>query len=239
MVPGRYLVRPDWVRFGGPLRGHGQRRALPRHAHRLPAGDRRWAPCSLREPGPPRFAAAGDATSCAIERVWRMPAMLDERAGRLSCGAMTMTREPTGDLRRRAGLPAGHPPVARRPALERGRPGSSHACLTAGHQRDAAPALARPSWSTIGESRNVCAEPQGQPRVGCHLPPPCAGRVAALLGARASPGRRPIPRPCACRRTSRRASRPRSMSCWAIPRSAPTAIPSTRPRPCDDPTACS
>ncbi len=32
----RWLVRPDWLRFGGPLAGVGPGGALPGHAHRLP-----------------------------------------------------------------------------------------------------------------------------------------------------------------------------------------------------------
>ena len=70
--PGRYLVRPDWVRFGGSLgatvtdvryRGtHTDYRMTTALGHVL-----------LREPGPPRFAV-GAETACTIERVWRMEA---------------------------------------------------------------------------------------------------------------------------------------------------------------------
>jgi iron(III) transport system ATP-binding protein len=69
--PGRYLVRPDWVRFEGPLaasvtdvryRGtHTDYRLVTRLGSLL-----------LREPGPARFTA-GEQTSCVVERVWRMP----------------------------------------------------------------------------------------------------------------------------------------------------------------------
>ena len=68
---GRYLVRPDWLRFGGPL---DTRVADVRY--RGTHTDYRLATAVgevlLREPGPPRFAA-GDETGVTIERVWRMP----------------------------------------------------------------------------------------------------------------------------------------------------------------------
>jgi ABC-type Fe3+/spermidine/putrescine transport system ATPase subunit len=70
--PGRYLVRPDWVHFGGPIaaivldvRYRGTHTDL-----RLGTA---LGTVLLREPGPPRHAA-GDESSCAIERVWRIPA---------------------------------------------------------------------------------------------------------------------------------------------------------------------
>ncbi len=68
---GRYLVRPDWVRFDGPL-GAVVKDVRYRGTHT----DYRLATdlgvVLLRSPGPARFAA-GASTSCTIERVWRMP----------------------------------------------------------------------------------------------------------------------------------------------------------------------
>ncbi len=68
--PGRYLVRPDWVRFGGPLRATvSDVRYRGTHTdYRLqtPLGT-----LSLQELGPPRFVPAADV-DCTIERVWRM-----------------------------------------------------------------------------------------------------------------------------------------------------------------------
>jgi iron(III) transport system ATP-binding protein len=67
---GRYLVRPDWVRFGGSMsatvtdvryRGtHTDYRLLTTLGTIL-----------LRQPGPPNHAV-GARTDCSIERVWRM-----------------------------------------------------------------------------------------------------------------------------------------------------------------------
>jgi ABC-type Fe3+/spermidine/putrescine transport system ATPase subunit len=70
--PGRYLVRPDWVRFGGPTAATvSDVRYRGTHTdYRLetPLGT-----LLLREPGAPRFEL--DArTDCTIERVWRMSA---------------------------------------------------------------------------------------------------------------------------------------------------------------------
>jgi ABC-type Fe3+/spermidine/putrescine transport system ATPase subunit len=68
--PGRYLVRPDWVRFGGPLSATvSDVRYRGTHTdYRLQTG---LGTVSLRELGSPRFAATADV-DCAIERVWRM-----------------------------------------------------------------------------------------------------------------------------------------------------------------------
>jgi len=68
--PGRYLVRPDWVRFGGPLAARViDIRFRGTHTdYRLRTG---LGTVLLRDPGPPRFAI-GAAVDCAIERVWRM-----------------------------------------------------------------------------------------------------------------------------------------------------------------------
>jgi ABC-type Fe3+/spermidine/putrescine transport system ATPase subunit len=69
---GRYLVRPDWIRFGGPtsawivdIRFRGTHTD---YRLRTDLGI-----VLLREPGPPRFGM-GDQVDCAIERVWRMGA---------------------------------------------------------------------------------------------------------------------------------------------------------------------
>lgn len=68
--PGRYLVRPDWVRFGGPLSATvSDVRYRGTHTdYRLQT---RLGTVSLRELGSPRFAATAQV-DCAIERVWRM-----------------------------------------------------------------------------------------------------------------------------------------------------------------------
>jgi ABC-type Fe3+/spermidine/putrescine transport system ATPase subunit len=69
--PGRYLVRPDWVRFDGPLAAH-----VTDVRYRGTHTDYRLATALgtlfLREPGPVRHAAESE-TTCLIERVWRMP----------------------------------------------------------------------------------------------------------------------------------------------------------------------
>ena len=69
---GRYLVRPDWVRFGGPLAA-----TVTDVRYRGTHTDYRLATESgtmlLREPGTPRFAVDA-VTECTIERVWRMEA---------------------------------------------------------------------------------------------------------------------------------------------------------------------
>ncbi len=69
--PGRYLVRPDWVRFDGPLAA-----TVDDVRYRGTHTDYRLrtdlGPLLLRQPGPARFET-GDETSCVIDRVWRMP----------------------------------------------------------------------------------------------------------------------------------------------------------------------
>ena len=69
--PGRYLVRPDWVRFGGSLpatvedvRYHGTHTD-----YRLLTT---LGSLVLREPGAARFRV-GEQAACRVERVWRMP----------------------------------------------------------------------------------------------------------------------------------------------------------------------
>ena len=70
--PGRYMVRPDWVRFEGPLVA-----AVEDVRYRGTHTDYRLATrlgsLLVRVPGPARFAP-GEEASCTIERVWRMPA---------------------------------------------------------------------------------------------------------------------------------------------------------------------
>jgi ABC-type Fe3+/spermidine/putrescine transport system ATPase subunit len=70
--PGRYLVRPDWVRFEGPLAARviDVRYRGTHTDYRLGTG---LGEVLLREPGPARFDA-GAETDCSIDRVWRMPA---------------------------------------------------------------------------------------------------------------------------------------------------------------------
>jgi iron(III) transport system ATP-binding protein len=67
---GRYLVRPDWVRFGGPLAGTiTDVRFRGTHTdYGLQTG---LGAILLREPGPPRFAI-GTETDVTVDRVWRM-----------------------------------------------------------------------------------------------------------------------------------------------------------------------
>ena len=69
--PGRYLVRPDWVRFEGPVSAtvHEVRFRGSHTDYRLAT---ELGEILLREPGLPRFDT-GAETSCRIERVWRMP----------------------------------------------------------------------------------------------------------------------------------------------------------------------
>lgn len=69
---GRYLVRPDWVRFGGDLPATvSDVRFRGTHTdYRL---ETTLGTVFLREPGPPRFDE-GAVTDCTIERVWRMGA---------------------------------------------------------------------------------------------------------------------------------------------------------------------
>ncbi len=69
---GRYLVRPDWVRFGGPLMATVED-ARYRGTHTDYRLSTPLGSLLLREPGPARFDR-GARTSCAVERVWRMPA---------------------------------------------------------------------------------------------------------------------------------------------------------------------
>jgi len=69
---GHYLVRPDWVRFEGPLAASiSDVRYRGTHTdYRLETA---LGTLLVREPGPARFEA-GAKTSCTIDRVWRMPA---------------------------------------------------------------------------------------------------------------------------------------------------------------------
>jgi iron(III) transport system ATP-binding protein len=69
--PGRYMVRPDWVRFGGPLAANVED-VRYRGTHTDYRLTTRLGSLLLREPGPARFAV-GDRTSCMLQRVWRMP----------------------------------------------------------------------------------------------------------------------------------------------------------------------
>jgi iron(III) transport system ATP-binding protein len=68
---GRFLVRPDWLRFEGSLAASvDDVRYRGTHTdYRLAT---RFGALLLREPGPARFST-GDQTSCRIERAWRMP----------------------------------------------------------------------------------------------------------------------------------------------------------------------
>ncbi len=70
--PGRYLVRPDWVHFGGSLSA-----TVEDVRYRGTHTDYRLSTTLgllvLREPGPARFTV-GEQTDCGVERVWRMPA---------------------------------------------------------------------------------------------------------------------------------------------------------------------
>jgi ABC-type Fe3+/spermidine/putrescine transport system ATPase subunit len=68
--PGRYLVRPDWVRFEGNLPA-SVTDVRYRGTHTDYRLDTALGTVLLREPGPARFGT-GDETSCAIQRVWRM-----------------------------------------------------------------------------------------------------------------------------------------------------------------------
>ena len=68
---GRFLVRPDWLRFDGPLpvtvNEVRYRGTHTDYRLSIPGGE-----VLLREPGQPRFAIGAEA-SCRVERVWRMP----------------------------------------------------------------------------------------------------------------------------------------------------------------------
>ena len=68
---GRFLVRPDWICFDGPL-GAIVRDVRYRGTHTdyLVATDA--GPLSIRELGAPRFGVE-DRVSCRIERAWPMP----------------------------------------------------------------------------------------------------------------------------------------------------------------------
>jgi ABC-type Fe3+/spermidine/putrescine transport system ATPase subunit len=68
---GRLLVRPDWLRFDGPLEARVlEVRYRGTHTDYRLAID--GSELLLREPGQPCHAP-GDAVSCRIERIWRMP----------------------------------------------------------------------------------------------------------------------------------------------------------------------
>jgi iron(III) transport system ATP-binding protein len=67
--PGRYLVRPDWVRFEGPLEATVEDVRF-RGTHTDYRLQTVLGTILLREPGPPRVAP-GEAASCTVERVWR------------------------------------------------------------------------------------------------------------------------------------------------------------------------
>ena len=69
--PGRYLVRPDWVRFEGPLPAQVQD-VRYRGTHTDYRLGTTLGSILLRAPGPARLAV-GAETNCAIDRVWRMP----------------------------------------------------------------------------------------------------------------------------------------------------------------------
>jgi iron(III) transport system ATP-binding protein len=68
---GRFLVRPDWLRFDGPLPATvlevRYRGTHTDYRLSIPGGE-----VLLREPGQPRFAV-GAVASCRVERAWRMP----------------------------------------------------------------------------------------------------------------------------------------------------------------------
>jgi ABC-type Fe3+/spermidine/putrescine transport system ATPase subunit len=68
--PGRYLVRPDWLHFDGPLAATvlDVRYRGSHTDYRLGTS---LGELLLREPGPARFRM-GDTATCAISRVWRM-----------------------------------------------------------------------------------------------------------------------------------------------------------------------
>ena len=68
--PGRYLVRPDWMTFGGPLSAT-VRDVRFRGTHTDYQLITQLGLLLLREPGPPRLDRENDA-SCTINRVWRM-----------------------------------------------------------------------------------------------------------------------------------------------------------------------
>jgi len=70
--PGRYLVRPDWVRFEGSLAANvSDVRYRGTHTdYRLQTA---LGTLLLREPGAAHLPV-GSETTCVIDRVWRMPA---------------------------------------------------------------------------------------------------------------------------------------------------------------------
>jgi len=69
--PGRYMVRPDWLRIEGPVKAI-VRDVRYRGSHTDYVLATEQGELLLREPGEPRFAA-GTATSLRIDRMWRMP----------------------------------------------------------------------------------------------------------------------------------------------------------------------
>jgi iron(III) transport system ATP-binding protein len=68
---GRFLVRPDWLRFDGPVPAIvievRYRGTHTDYRLSIPGGE-----VLLREPGQPRLAVGAEA-SCRVERAWRMP----------------------------------------------------------------------------------------------------------------------------------------------------------------------
>ena len=68
---GRFLVRPDWLRFDGPLPATVME-VRYRGTHTDYRLSIRGAEVLLREPGQPRLAV-GAVASCRVERAWRMP----------------------------------------------------------------------------------------------------------------------------------------------------------------------
>ncbi len=68
---GRYMVRPDWLRFGGSLAANVTD-VRYRGTHTDYRLDTALGELLLRESGPPRLAV-GDGSDVAVERVWRMP----------------------------------------------------------------------------------------------------------------------------------------------------------------------
>ncbi len=68
--PGRYLVRPDWVRLDGALAARVSDVRF-RGTHTDYRVETALGSLLLRDPGPARLVE-GDTTSVSIERVWRM-----------------------------------------------------------------------------------------------------------------------------------------------------------------------
>jgi len=69
--PGRYLVRPDWLRFEGPVEAT-VRQVRYRGSHSDYVLATGLGDLLLREPGDPRFGP-GTTTSVRFDRTWRMP----------------------------------------------------------------------------------------------------------------------------------------------------------------------